>query len=206
MKETRWVIRGIRLSALRDFIDHVVADAANDLRSIEERRLAGEFETFEDYEHIESLPFTRIEIASRAVWQELANFVESELHAVAQVPWLESSHKGPKTLMEVGQNEQPSELRMVSDLGIRKVIGLIDRHYGISVEKLEGWDAVTRLRDAVNTFKHRDGIKHWRDSASGEKGLRFPQFEEITARQAYDAMETVKRFLLALDKATENSD
>jgi hypothetical protein len=80
-KEIRWFYRGIRLEPLKNFLDHVVAEAINEIESIDNRRLAGEFEASEDYESVEDLPLARIEIGSRAVGQELANFLESDAPA-----------------------------------------------------------------------------------------------------------------------------
>jgi hypothetical protein len=200
MRQTRRVILSMRLDQLRNFPDHVVADAGKEFQSIEERRLDGEFDTFGDYEHAESVPAVRVGIAARAVGQELANLVESELHELAHIPWLHSNCKGPKNLVELGEND-PETLRMVSDLRTDQVIGLINNCYGISVEQLDGWKEAARLRQAMNDFKHRDGARHYRDINWDESPFRFPQFQEITEQQAYDAIENVTRFLLALDGA-----
>ena len=203
MKQARPLIREMRLALLRNFLDHVGADAAEELESIEERRINGVFETFEDHELAEGFPFARIEIASRAIEQELTNLVEGELHAVAVIPWLSSNCKGPKSLWELGNND-PTTLRMVSDLGLGRIIDLINKHYEISVGQLDGWADVDRLRNTVNDLKHRGGVQHYRDLSSGDGGVSFVQFHATTEQQARDAIASVRRFLLALDQAIED--
>lgn len=198
----RTFIRSIRLSGLKDFLDHVIQEANDELESIELRNLSGEFETFEELEHLESAPVNRMEIAARAIGQELMNFVESELHVVAYVPWRNSQqHKGPKTLMELGDNDHPEKLRTVSELPINKIIELIDEHYKISIRKIDGGDAVERLRDVINAFKHRNGMERPRDCRRGDNGFELPQFVQIDVQQAYQYIENVWTFLLALDAA-----
>ena len=65
------VVVHMQLDMLSNFFERVTADAGQELHLIEERRLAGEFAYFEDYEHVVARPFARIEIAARAVAYEL---------------------------------------------------------------------------------------------------------------------------------------
>ena len=197
----RTFIRSIRLSGLKDFLDHVIQEANDELESIELRKRRGEFETFEELEHLESAPVNRMEIAARAIGQELMNFVESELHVVAYVPWRKSKHKGPKTLMELGDNDHPEKLRTVSDCNINEVLKLINDHYKISICDIDGWVDVDRLRGLINTFKHRNGMEHPRDCRRGDNGFALLQFVQIDVQQAYQYIENVWTFLLALDAA-----
>ena len=185
------------MSGLKDFLDHVIQEANDELESIELRNLSGEFETFEELEHLESAPVNRMEIAARAIGQELVNFVESELHVVAYVPWRKSKHKGPKTLMELEDNDA-KKLRMVSDCSIDEILELIDGHHKISIREIDGWTDIHRLRNVINDFKHRNGRVHPRDCRPGDSLLQLVQ---IDVQQAYQYIENVWTFLLALDAA-----
>ncbi|MFN0102342.1 MAG: hypothetical protein ACKV2U_09655 [Bryobacteraceae bacterium] len=185
-------------------MDHVVAGASAELSLIEKNLTEGAYDSLEEYESAENSPFGRIEIASRAIGQELANLIEYELHEAATVPWLHSRHKGPKTLLDLGETGDPTRLKMVSDLNMKDAIALIEGYYGVVLAEIDGWDDVNRLRETVNSFKHRNGVKHWRDCGWGENGFRFPQFEEFGSVEAYEAMDTVERFLIAFDHAVEN--
>jgi hypothetical protein len=139
MTATRLILRVAQLDTLENFLNHVVADAVRELEDVERRAQEGEFGMLEDLEFAESASFSRIEIASHAVAQELVNLVEHEFQILAHLPWLQSNHKGPKTLTELGARDDPSKLRMVSELRIDKIIPLIDSHYCISVRKIQGW-------------------------------------------------------------------
>jgi hypothetical protein len=208
MARTKWVFRSCRLGVLEYFLERVTADAVNELDRIQQRCTAGEFHTFEEYESAESLPYSSVEIASRAIAQELVNLVEGELQAAAYIPWHHSNHKGPKTLFDLQNYEEATKLNQVSDLNIQKVIGLIETHYGIALDQVDGWDEVNRLRHIVNAFKHRDGMKRLSECTSLGKGFIFPQREKFNSVQATTAIRSVKRFFVALDqtlKAAGNS-
>lgn len=191
-----------RLESLRDFLRHVETANVNELEDIENRRLAGKFATFEDYDGERDLPFERIRIASRAVGQELVNFVEGLLHSLAHTPWLKSNHKGPKTLYELEPGQGLDTLKEVSNLKFGEIINLVESYYCVSLASIDGWQEVCCLRDAMNNLKHRDGFKRMRDCTDKNGRVVFPQFEEITPQQAYDSIKGVMRFLLALHRTT----
>jgi hypothetical protein len=52
---------------------------------------------------------------------------------------------------------------MVSDLPLKEIISLIETEYNINLESIDGWKAFIKLRSKVNAFKHRNGMKHFRE-------------------------------------------
>lgn len=182
------------LDMLSDFFDRVTADAGRELDLIEARRLAGDFASFEDYENVVERPFVRIKIAARAVAYELVALVEGELHHLAHEPWLmSSSHKEPKNILQLSRmnHETLAKLRMVSDLPFGKIVALVEDHFGIVLDDIEGWASVLELRDAVNAFKHRRGFKHPRDLNWRSKDVRFPERYTIDQEEVKKALVNV---------------
>lgn len=152
------VVVGIQLDLLSNFLDRVTAEAGQELASIEDRRLAGDFPSFGDYEHVVDRPFARIQIAARAVAYELVALVEGELHQLAHEPWLASSaHKGPKNVQQLSRvnPESLAKLRMVSDLPFDEVVAFVEHRFGIALPDIQGWSAIRELRDAVNVLTKR---------------------------------------------------
>ena len=200
------IIVQIQLDLLSNFLDRVTAEAGQELDSIEDRRLAGDFPSFGDYEQAIDFPLARIQIAARAVAYELVALVEGELHQLAREPWLASSaHKGPKNIQQLSRinPETLTKLRMVSDLPFDEVVALIVDRFGIALADLEGWSAIRELRDAVNAFKHRRGFKHPRDINWWSKDGTFGQRYAINHDEAAKAIGDVASFFRALKNSLE---
>lgn len=203
------VIVQAQLSLLADFLDRVTAEVVQELSSIEERKLAGEFQSLDAYEHAVDYPFARIEIAARAVAYELVGLVESELHRLAHEPWLKSSmHKGPKNVQALARvnPEALTKLRMVSDLPFDQIVKLVESHFGLSFVDIEGWYEIGGLRHAVNAFKHRRGFKHPREIDWSSKNCTIPQRYAINRDQAAKAITDVGCFFRGLKRVLNSSD
>lgn len=203
------VIVQIQLDLLANFLDRVTAEAGQELDVIEERRLAGAFQSFSDYEHAVDYPVGRIRLAARAVAYELVALVESELHDLAHEPWLASSaHKGPKNILQVARvsPETLTQLRMVSDLPFDEVVKLVEARFGVSLVDIEGWKEIRQLRDAVNAFKHRRGFKHPREiNWSSEGRVLLPRYDS-NQQEAIKAITDVacffRRFKSVIDRSS----
>ena len=196
----------IQLDLLANFLDRVAAEAGQELSSIEERRMAGDFQSLGDYEHVVGRPLARIEIGARAVAYELVALVEGELHKLAHASWLASStHKGPKNVQQLSRvnPETMTKLKMVSDLPFDEIVELIETCFGLSFRDIEGWNAIRGLRDAVNAFKHRRGLKHPREINWWSKDCAFPQQYKISQDEAVEAIKTVAGFFRGLKSVLE---
>ncbi|MFZ1005482.1 MAG: hypothetical protein WAN65_01515 [Candidatus Sulfotelmatobacter sp.] len=186
------------LQALRDFLDHVSADAGRELASIEERALAGSFSAYESYEAELGVPLVRLEIGVRAVQYELVALVEKELHTLAYGPWLSSNHKGPKTIYDLNKinSGSLSTLKSVSDLNFNEIKKLIETHYGLTLSALPTWAKIAALREVVNSFKHRQGFLRPRDVdwANGS----WTQRHQPSPEDAYAQIDAADAFLKEL--------
>jgi len=190
------VIVTMTLGSLRDFLDHISADAGHELELIEERAQSGAFDTYDSYEAELSAPWERLQIAARAVQYELVALVERELHHLAHEPWLRSpKHKGPKTLFDLNEAdvEALSTLRRVSDLQFPAVVDLIVDNYKLTLGSLPKWSEVAALREAVNAFKHRGGFRRFR-----EAGGSLLQRHESNIDGAHAQIDAVHTFLVGL--------
>jgi hypothetical protein len=196
----------IQLDLLSNFLDRGKAEVGQELTSIEERKLAGDFRTYEDYERAVDYPFARVEIGARAVAYELVALVESELHQLALEPWLASSaHKGPKNVQQLSRvnPEALTKLKMVSDLPFNEVLTLVEDRFGVRLGDVDGWTAICHLRDVVNAFKHRRGFKHPRDINWRSKDCEFPQRYWIGQDEAEKAITNVASFFRNLKDALD---
>ncbi|HSE57487.1 MAG TPA: hypothetical protein VLA99_02180 [Nitrospiraceae bacterium] len=192
---------GIQLKLLKNFLNCVSVEADRELSSIEERRLAGEFQSLGDLEQAVDYPIARIEIAARAIAYELVALVEGELHRLAHGPWLNSTvHKGPKNIQELldVNPETLTKLGMVSDLPFDEIVKLIETSIGLNLCNVEGWNEIRVLRNAVNSLKHRRGLKHPREIDWRSKDCVVPQRYRISREETAEMINTVDRFFSAL--------
>lgn len=192
------VIVAATLQALRDFLDHISADAGSELASIEERALAGSFTAYESYEAELGVPLVRLEIGARAVQYELVALVEKELYTLAFGPWLSSNHKGPKTIDDLDKIDSGSlsTLKSVSDLKFDGIKKLVETHYGLILSALPTWGRIAALREVVNSFKHREGFLRPRD-VDWVNGS-WPQKHQSSPEDAHAQIDAVDAFLKEL--------
>jgi hypothetical protein len=202
----RSVDNAIRLHLITDFLDSVVEVAAKDLNEIERRNEEGEFREFSDYEAVRDFPFSRVEIASKAVLYEVTALVEHGLCSAAHRPWLESDDKkGPKHLFELRApfSESLSSLRMVTDLRFGDVVNLLESHYGISVRTLPGWEVLMKARYRVNSFKHSDGFEDFRKVPFAE--VEIGRKHSVGPDEARAVIAAARSFMEALGNSAARS-
>jgi hypothetical protein len=190
---------------IRDFADHVSADVAAEFDSIEARRLNGEIATYLDLEFAENFPVARLEIGARAIAYEVTALAEQQLRAAAEKPWMQADNrKGPKRPQELPLASF-GQLKTVADLRYGDVLELVEKHYGIAVVDLPGWTTLAKLRDRVNSFKHRGGWKRprevdWVHTKLSVEDLR----NEIGFDQALSAIDALSAFVRAFHHATKD--
>jgi len=198
-----YVILRIRLDAIRGFLECTDREAGAEIEALFQKRDAGEFASYEEFDSALSDPIMRQEIAARAVYYEITALVESELQASAEQPWLESDrHRGPKVLdWENLTLESIRSLKTIRDIRLNDLIRLIEDRYEVSVRELEGADIVFQIRDEVNAFKHRDGRIDFRKS-DPTKYFTYEQYR-ADIEKAYQAIDQTCTFVRALWKATD---
>ena len=190
------------LSGLKYFLEHNNKEVFKEFQKIEKRKEKGYYKTFEDYEPAFDMPLTRMEITIRAVFYELNAIVDHELQRVAHTPWVKSDRfKGPKTIPDITSGKI-KDLKMISDRDITygQIISLIEGYYHVRIEKLTCYKDIVKIRKKVNSFKHSKGLADFRNDKS-EK-LQYPHYYEIETKEAYDAIEHVRKFIKALREKT----
>jgi len=162
----------------------------------------GEFEDLASLESALDYPVMRQEITSRAVYYEVNALIESELYEVARHPWLESDmYPGPKTLPELQGLDDIRSLRMIQDVRFGQLVKLIEEGHGIRLNDLEGWEVLSQIREAVNAFKHRQGLVDFRRKGPAE--IRIGERHRAEVEKAYEILDLTYTFIKALWGATD---
>lgn len=183
-----YVILGIELEGIRNFLQSVVSEAGAEIQSILKKNDAGELEGEDDLENALYHPLIRQEIAARAVFYELNALIEHELQRSANLPWLESGKAAA----------WPS--KMIEDLPYNRVVPLIEEKYDIRIGDLAGAEGFLKTREMVNSFKHQKGLIDFRKE--DPKPFVFPRYHESDIEQAYEAIDNALVFIEALWQAT----
>jgi len=200
-----YVLLGIELDAIREFLQHVDREAGAEIQSVLARNDSGEFEGVDDFENALYGPMMRQEIAARAVYYELNALIERELQHSAHRPWLESAkHPGSKSLdwnrLTV---DSVRSLKMIEDLPYREVVKLVEDAYDIRIRDLDSGNAVLKMREVVNAFKHRDGLVDFRKQEP--RDINFVERHKADVEQAYAAIDKARAFIKALWKVTDRA-
>jgi hypothetical protein len=200
---TSYIVLDIQLSAIKNFLDHVLQESGKEIEQVVRQYEEGNFDELDDYYNALFYSASRQEIAIRAVLYEITGLVEHELQSSAHQAWLLSEkHKGPKSLVELPESSARGirSLKMVSDLKFPEVQTLIEQYYQIKIDELPGAKLLLQIREIVNAFKHRKGLKDFRKLNSPQ--VTFPEFYKPEVETAYDAIEQAQIFIKALWKAT----
>ena len=200
-----YVYLNIELSAIKNFLDCVLHDAEKETKLVFQQFEDGKFLVLDDYHNALYNPITRQEIAIRAVLYELTAIVESELQDSAHKAWMVSEkHKGPKSLLELSESPRSEiqSLKKISDLNLKKIRDLIEKYYEIKIDDLPEGETVQNIRNIVNAFKHKKGLKDFRKITTHQNTLFEVYKPDIDF--AYDAIEKVRIFIKALWSATNN--
>ena len=202
MIRNRHILLLIRIGFIRDFLDHVVEESGAEYMDIMRKNEEGEFEELVDLENALDYPEMRQEIASRAVYYEVNALIESELYEVARRPWLESDrYPGPKTVPELRSLEDIRSLRIIQDVRFGQLVKLIEEGYNIKLSDLEGWEVLSQIREAVNAFKHRQGLVDFRRKQHGV--IRIGKRHRAEVEKAYQILDLAHVFIRALWNATD---
>lgn len=200
---TSYIVLDIELSLIKNFLDHVLQESGEEIEQIIRQYEEGNFNELDDYYNALFYPITRQEIAIRATLYEITAFVEHELQSSAHQPWLLSEkYKGPKSFIELAESSAPriQSLKMVSDLKFGEIRTLIEQYYQIKIDELPGARLIRNIREIINAFKHRKGLKDFRKLNSPQ--VTFPEFYRQEVETAYDAIKQTQIFITALWKVT----
>lgn len=115
------------------------------------------------------------EIACRSVLGELNALVEWELQILAS-----KSNKSPKVKLGTA----------VFELNFAKIIKTIEISYQIKIREIDSYIAIKRLREKVNSFKHRKGFKN----PSKERAVDLERLT-VDRNEAFQSIDSVKTFL-----------
>jgi hypothetical protein len=174
------IILDIELGAIRSFLKAVTSAADTEYSKIKAMSEAGEFSHYDEEAHAYFVPEMWEEIAIRATLGELNALVEWELKNIPN--GLSASKQSKK---------QKRRLRFGFDLKMDEIVERIENYYKIEIKDIAGYEDVKKIRDKVNSFKHRKGFKHPYKDACKVIGERF----ELTREEAFQSIDSVRTFL-----------
>ena len=203
---TKQLLLSIELRALREYLQRSAESAAEGAARVAEIYREGvEFHP-EDEENAYFELNRSAQFALRAVYYELAALIETEVQQAAEPIWRASKkHKGPKCIQELGPDWQKGlpSLRMVWDRPYQQLVELVEGDHDIRLANLEGASAVRKVRETVNSFRHRRGLKEFRKRVP--PSLQFPGHYELKFDEVRDSIREVGKFIVALRRATKTA-
>lgn len=193
-------VYSLHLDALQRFVSLVGAAVEAEWSSIESRCVEGQFSR-EDLEFEESVCLESLDIAARAVVQELANLIERAIQDAARAAFEQSKYKkGPRS---ISTWEDLTKQYEVDRCAFDTLLSLINGHHRISIEGFEKWQDVERIRSTANDLKHRFG-KLPKSDWSPNRGI--PQYRDLTIHQAREDIQSISVFLHQLVTATNTAE
>lgn len=191
----------IKVDFLTNYLDHIVKEAIEEIKNIEDRNEVGEFKVYGALENQLDYPFKRIELAARTIYYEVNSIFESFLQEIALEPWMKSNkYPGPKTINFPNISiEKIKSLKMINDLYFNQLINLIEKEYKLKVSVLPGAQVLFDLRDKVNEFKHRDGFIDFRKQKYqvGET-INLLERYRPSEEEAHSALASIQKFCFVL--------
>jgi hypothetical protein len=196
---SKYVVLGIRLGALKTFLDRVTTSVDEELSHLFQVQEDGDFADLSELDDALFIPMESEAIAIRATLYELNALIEWELQALAVEPY---THALKYAEVPKFMGDAPlKKIRFASDLPRGEMRQLIESYYTVDFDELPGSSEVDQIRRAVNAFKHRGGFKDLRrDSWSC-----FPEGFKLDRDEAYRAIDATSKFLRTLWKHIDSS-
>jgi hypothetical protein len=168
------------LAAIRRFLDRTLESVDSEIALINQQEENGEFVHHEDYANALFFPMEREAIAVRAVLYEIVALVEWELRMLVHIP--------------LSRQKDPPKPKFAWDLSWRAVRDRVEQYHEVTLPNLPGFRELELMRQTVNAFKHRKGLKDPRLPQASY----FPEMHDPKREDAYRAIDTAQQFLRAL--------
>lgn len=185
------MIRQFRLTAIKSFLQRVLASVDEEYSQLINRNEANEFEDHDDFENALYLPMQAGEIACRAVYYELNALVESNLQGMALAPF--TSSESQKT------RKKP---KIVSDLKRPQLQKIIQDHYNFYFDDLPGSNEIEKIKEYVNAHKHRGGY-YSPNEMKFYNVKQFPARNEVEREEVLQSIESVEAFFRSVKTIVE---
>ena len=193
------VVLEIQLSALKNFLDHVLEETSVEFSEVETRNEAGEFEELDDYENASFFPSMRQEIASRAIYYEINALIEREMQECAS-PFFLVSEKHRKWQEQLPPDTSVLDAlrsaKFIYDLPYGQITQYVEDGLQIKLSDLDGYKVISNIREVVNSFKHRNRFVDFRKQKPED--VTFTTQHHVGIEQAYEAINQGKNFIYAL--------
>ncbi|MDP2983709.1 MAG: hypothetical protein Q8O92_10320 [Candidatus Latescibacter sp.] len=171
---SKLILLDIELSAIESFLKNIKCSAELEYSKINERSNKNEFNHYDDEANAYFIPMQWKEIAIRASLCELNALVEWELWCLAS----EAYHNT--------KNIKPN--KTIFDLKINQIVELIENYYKIKLGEIDYFNNIFRMRNKVNSFKHRKGFKN----PFKEDCNSLPEKHEISYQETFQSIKDVR--------------
>ena len=94
----------------------------------------------------------------------------------------------------LSRQKDPPKPKFAWDLPWRAVRDRVEQYHEVTLPNLPGFRELELLRQTVNAFKHRKGLKNPRLTQASY----FPEMHDPKREDAYKAIDTAQQFLRAL--------
>ena len=208
---TDHILLEIRLSTIKNFLDHVLQESGKEIEQVVEQNEEGNFAGLDDFDNALFYPLERQEIAIRAVFYEITALVEHELQNSAQQRWfrskayekkklkkLEDKQKKSQKSVELSESEMDSLRIVYICCSFGEIRTFIENYYKIKIDELSGYKLLWDIRDIINSSKHRLGHK----KLEKPELVRIPDYHIFEVETAYNGINQARIFIEALWKAT----
>ncbi len=180
----RLIALDIELQPIKTFLESVRNSAKKEYLKIAKMAKNGEFHHYDQEANAYFIPMQWEEIAFRSTLGELNALIEWELSSLAAKEF----HK------------KRCNKRTMFDLRYNEIVQLIENHYKIRLDKIKYYNEIKKLRNKVNSFKHRKGYKHpFKDNCK-----EFPEKIKTSYDEAFESIKIVRKFFINLWKSTIN--
>jgi hypothetical protein len=199
MGKGNYIILGMKIDSLRDFLNHVLEESSREIEQIESKLENGTYFSFHQYEHDIDYPVIRQELAAKLVFYEINALVEYELQQSAFPAWLRQNPQ-PKSKSWLFDLNALKSSRFISDENYGKLVTLINQEFDIDIVNLKCSKKISEARDIVNSFKHKNSLINYKK----KKGdiLVFPEYHRVSIDDAYELLKSASEFITDLWEKT----
>ena len=188
----------IELDPIEHFLEQSLKDIDAEFLKIEAEWDETQAQTADDFANLMYHPSMREEITLRAIYYELNALIERNLQEFAQEAYWKSQ-KYPcsiKSIWDIKEKNDIRKLKLISDLKIDEIRQLLEGYCNISLNEMNHFGIIVKIREIANSFKHRNGFKDFRRDLKAGLRVNISDKHELTREDARVAIVATRKFLL----------
>lgn len=211
IKEEYWLIKA-PIYRIKEYFDTCYKTVENDLNQIEEQNENGYYKELGDYERACDNPLSRSDIIYYSTLNELNILCEniirkiySDINSFSKTK--EKKHQDSNLEVVFQQYHENAKIILLSyKENMNKCIDQIENFHCIRFENLNNYEIFLEIRKRINSYKHRDNIKH--KYKKNVKSNYSPIFDKYSTFELDidNTLNSIESFLLELYKLTRSKN